>query len=58
VTLPNSISSAPGRVTIEYSSLDELRDQLQLLAKAVDMQREIVKTHTERSSRSGERSEI
>jgi hypothetical protein len=36
VTLPGSMSFAPGRVTIEYSSVEELRDEAILLAKALD----------------------
>jgi hypothetical protein len=36
--LPASISDAPGWLTIEYASADDLRRQLQRLAQALDQQ--------------------
>jgi hypothetical protein len=38
--LSNPISSAPGWLTIEYTSFEDLRHQLLLLAQSIDKQSE------------------
>ena len=51
--LPDSISSAPGWVTIEYSNFEDLRNQLLLLAQSLNNEREILSFRPEAGPRRG-----